>query len=81
MSDIEIHYVGLETKDAEGKNTGFLQIPVFVQGEVKVNDEGVNFQLGSFNPEAVVFFTTDTLQSEMRKKYPIFDALWGKAKQ
>jgi hypothetical protein len=81
VSDIEIHYVGMETKDAEGKVTGYLQIPVFVQSEVQTNAEGVSFQLGSFNPEVVVFFTTDTLQSEMRKKYPVFDALLGKAKQ
>lgn len=81
MSDIEIHYIAVEAKDAEGKTTGFLQIPVFVKDEVQTSAEGVSYQQASFNPEAVIFYTTDTLQDEMRKKYPALDLLLGKAKQ
>jgi hypothetical protein len=68
----EIHYVNLPTKDAQGKDTGMLQIPVFVHPGVLPNDA----RRAEIAPGHLPWFSTEVLHAEVRERYPMFATLF-----
>jgi hypothetical protein len=69
----EIHYVNLPTKDAEGKDTGVLQIPVFVHSGVRPENDS---QRAEIAPQHLAWFSQSTIDAMMRERYPILAAMF-----